>query len=368
MAYKVDIPVGKQGGSSSSAGGGAGGGNKELTKEIKGLSKAVAIGNSIASVLSGVTSGLAQLFEPLIRVLSALFLVVFLPLMPLLTKLTEGIAKFTFDVAEAGGGLKGLMAALKKNFDIKELLGLGAIIAGLILVAFTTGLTGIGWAAILLGAVIMFGDEIAQAIISSIGEFWSGVLGVILVAAASIILFAIGGWVLLLVGLLVGGLIALWEPISTAFAAFFEDLKTSWSVTVDNFKYLFWEMPQQLWKLFVGWITSLGTALAGVGKMIANAFKSVVNGMIKYANMIIPGKRFDIPLLAAGGIVSKPTVAMIGEAGPEAVVPLSKMGGMGSTTININNPTIRNDGDIRKLADAVGRALQAKGNRRFSSL
>jgi len=31
-----------------------------------------------------------------------------------------------------------------------------------------------------------------------------------------------------------------------------------------------------------------------------------------------------IPLLAEGGIVTRPTLAMIGEAGPEAVVPLSK--------------------------------------------
>lgn len=37
----------------------------------------------------------------------------------------------------------------------------------------------------------------------------------------------------------------------------------------------------------------------------------------------------DIPLLAEGGIVNRPTLAMIGEAGPEAVVPLSG-GGVGT--------------------------------------
>jgi len=43
--------------------------------------------------------------------------------------------------------------------------------------------------------------------------------------------------------------------------------------------------------------------------------------------------------LAEGGIVTGPTSAMIGEAGPEAVIPLSKMGSMGNTyniTINAN--------------------------------
>ena len=39
--------------------------------------------------------------------------------------------------------------------------------------------------------------------------------------------------------------------------------------------------------------------------------------------------RFQTPRLAQGGIVNSPTLALIGEAGPEAVVPLSKMRGMG---------------------------------------
>jgi len=39
--------------------------------------------------------------------------------------------------------------------------------------------------------------------------------------------------------------------------------------------------------------------------------------------------------MATGGIVNSPTLAMIGEGGPEAVIPLSKMGSMGGTTINV---------------------------------
>ncbi len=34
----------------------------------------------------------------------------------------------------------------------------------------------------------------------------------------------------------------------------------------------------------------------------------------------------EIPLLAQGGVVSRPTLAMLGESGPEAVVPLRRMG------------------------------------------
>ena len=55
----------------------------------------------------------------------------------------------------------------------------------------------------------------------------------------------------------------------------------------------------------------------------------------------------DIPGFAAGGLVNSPTLGMIGEAGPEAVIPLKggavpvhMKGGSGGHTFNINiNPT-----------------------------
>jgi SLT domain-containing protein len=40
--------------------------------------------------------------------------------------------------------------------------------------------------------------------------------------------------------------------------------------------------------------------------------------------------------MASGGIVTDPTMALIGEAGPEAVIPLGKMGGMGGTYVTVN--------------------------------
>lgn len=49
---------------------------------------------------------------------------------------------------------------------------------------------------------------------------------------------------------------------------------------------------------------------------------------------IVGGKEFRIPKLASGGIVTRPTIALLGEAGPEAVVPLNRQGaGVGATYI-----------------------------------
>lgn len=58
--------------------------------------------------------------------------------------------------------------------------------------------------------------------------------------------------------------------------------------------------------------------------------------------------------LASGGIVSDPTIAMIGEAGPEAVIPLNKMGSYGGVTYNIYASGI---GD-QAIAQVVQNALQ----------
>lgn len=70
------------------------------------------------------------------------------------------------------------------------------------------------------------------------------------------------------------------------------------------------------------------------------------------------GKGFDvpdIPMLAEGGIVTSPTLAMIGEAGPEAVIPLSKMGGMGGgITVNVNGGISTS----QEISQAIVRALQ----------
>jgi hypothetical protein len=56
--------------------------------------------------------------------------------------------------------------------------------------------------------------------------------------------------------------------------------------------------------------------------------------------------RNEIPFLAAGGIVTSPTLSMIGEAGPEAVIPLSQMGSMGQNiTINVGGSVI-SEGDL----------------------
>jgi len=72
----------------------------------------------------------------------------------------------------------------------------------------------------------------------------------------------------------------------------------------------------------------------------------------------------DVPKLAAGGIVTRPTIAMIGEAGPEAVVPLSgRNAGMGNTyNINVNAGMGTNGAQVGKeIVDAIKRFEKTSG-------
>lgn len=67
-----------------------------------------------------------------------------------------------------------------------------------------------------------------------------------------------------------------------------------------------------------------------------------------------------IPKLASGGIVNRPTLALIGEAGPEAVVPLGDDFGGGGGGVSIGEVHIRVEGrgDHEELARAVRLELQ----------
>jgi hypothetical protein len=66
----------------------------------------------------------------------------------------------------------------------------------------------------------------------------------------------------------------------------------------------------------------------------------------------------NIPAMANGGVVTGPTLALIGEAGPEAVIPLDRMGSMGG-----NNVTIHvNGGDPNAVVDALVKYSRQNGS------
>lgn len=69
------------------------------------------------------------------------------------------------------------------------------------------------------------------------------------------------------------------------------------------------------------------------------------------------------PRLAAGGIITRPTIAMIGEGGPEAVVPLNRGGFGGGITIvnNIQGSVVTEQQLSLKIRNDMAQLLRRKG-------
>jgi hypothetical protein len=120
---------------------------------------------------------------------------------------------------------------------------------------------------------------------------------------------------------------------------------------------------------FTGVVDAIKTAVStyiGIYKGLFNGIAKAWNNTIGKLSFKVPswvpgigGKGFDvpnIPELANGGIVNSPTLALIGEAGPEAVVPLDRMGSMATNvTINVNG------GDPNAVVDALRRYMFQNG-------
>jgi TP901 family phage tail tape measure protein len=104
--------------------------------------------------------------------------------------------------------------------------------------------------------------------------------------------------------------------------------------------------------LFGGGAPSLfGGAFGGGGFSVGN-----VTGVA--SGISLPG--FTVPAFADGGIVTKPMMGLVGEAGREAIIPLDKLDGMGNNvTINVS---VSNDGSVttdQQNASQLGRELES---------
>ena len=133
-------------------------------------------------------------------------------------------------------------------------------------------------------------------------------------------------------------------------------------------------------------VRNVVNGIASYFEFMVNAWITAINVVIRGINLVKPGKdivslskvslgpligaegrgpsgadksRLDtIPAMAAGGIVQSATVALIGEKGPEAVIPLDRMGSMGNTNVTIHV----NGGDPNTVVDALRRYMRANGS------
>lgn len=185
--------------------------------------------------------------------------------------------------------------------------------------------------------IITFCMSLWAKIVSIASCIWTFIVGVFMGAASwvyntiilPIITFMQGLW---------ASIVSIFSGVAEWFSGVFQSavemIKNAFSTVVSFF--------QGIWNSIKEMFVKIGTT---IGEGIADAFRTVVNAVINFAENTINGfiraingaidlinaipgvsishiSELSIPRLAKGGIVDKPTIAQIGEDGKEAVVPL----------------------------------------------
>ncbi len=225
--------------------------------------------------------------------------------------------------------------------------------------------------ALAVGLVIeyfnLFGIDIVatwQTIVASLQFAWT----VIQAAFSSALNFIQGIWTT--VWTTVSGFLApIWEGIKTV-------IGTAWQWISDKFN----EVSKPISDAWAEMWNGMGDLVTTVWDGVRNAFKSSINFIIDGINTVIRALNSvaskggsalgmktisipTIPRLASGGIVTSPTLAMIGEAGPEAVLPLSSAFGGGMGGYGTFAPVINIMGGYyldRDAADEIGEKIIQK--------
>ena len=150
----------------------------------------------------------------------------------------------------------------------------------------------------------------------------------------------------------------LWNQIIMPGFDFLSDIGSKLWEEIIKPGFLFLEdVGQKAWDLMKGGFTFIKDTMTNAIRAAANAIIGLIN-RLPFVN---------VPHLAAGGVVTRPTLAVVGERGPEAVIPLNQARGFGgNVTINFNNPIVRQESDFRKIADQVSRVMAKQKLRGFA--
>ncbi len=132
-----------------------------------------------------------------------------------------------------------------------------------------------------------------------------------------------------------------------------------WWIAIDNIVKNFesWTelMKQAPWQTLMNLI-KYGSLLPGSDVKLTDKAKESL-GKAGYTPGSLPG-------YASGGIVTSPTLAMVGESGPEAIIPLPDIQPNGGGTVI--NLTVQGDLVTEgQIIDRIGKALAAKQRRNF---
>jgi hypothetical protein len=257
-------------------------------------------------------------------------------LLPSITAVTESLVRLLDGFNALPGPMQGIIVGaglLAVSFvalapAITALAALGPVIAGL-----KIGATIAGWAAVAGPAITSI-----TAMFSGLVAFLTGTIGPALLAFFS----GPAGWTVLAVAAVVAMAIAFRQPITDFLVWMGAGIKAAWAGITSYFQTNLVKPIQDGWR---GLTEALPRAMNAAAGMVKNAWRGVlqyiaskINSVGRLINNLIVAYNklpaADIPLLptltipafAQGGVVSRPTVAMVGDGGEsEYIIPQSKM-------------------------------------------
>jgi hypothetical protein len=174
-----------------------------------------------------------------------------------------------------------------------------------------------------------------------------------------------------------------WDMIKSYFDAALKYLTALWNTFWDGFL----TSVSDIWggigaavqkgiNYVEGIISGFAATIQNIYKTIMAPINAITGAASSIAGAVGGGIGTAIKAFASGGIVNSPTLALVGEAGPEAIIPLSafsggsslagagSFGGGGNIIVNINGGSYLDQGGATMIADAlaksIGRQLKLK--------
>jgi phage-related protein len=308
-------------------------------------------------------------------------------LLPAVTEITQALAKLagwmadntsTVLVFAAAVGVLGVAVLIATHPVAAIVLGIAALVAGIVWayqnVEIFRNIVQTAFEAI----KVVF--QVWWAYVSTIFDLYVGAIKVVLGVIQTVYNWIKDNWPTLAailagpIGIAVALIIKHWDTIKSAAQAVLDWIKSNWPMllailtgpigiavgliianwnTIKNAATDLYNWVADKFRALAGVISSVVGGITGAVGQIVNALKAPINAVIRGWNNLefkvpevdlgpfgkIGGQSWgppNITPLASGGIVTRPTLALVGERGPEAVIPLDRKSGGGGTVINLN--------------------------------
>lgn len=168
-----------------------------------------------------------------------------------------------------------------------------------------------------------------------------------------------------------------WDMIKSSATSLGNWLKSGWDAIGKSFATYILSPIQKAWNSVVqASKASMNAVLRAVGSGINNAIGAINKLISAYNRLPTPDLPFvpqiNVPQFGDGGYVTKPTLALVGEKGPEYIVPARKMeAATGATPVSISittGPVLEQNGQRYVSINDLEKAMRATADGVMSQL